>query len=420
MNRRQFLHTSAALGVGAGLCPLSHLRSGDTIVRPNIILIVADNLGRESVGYYGHQRSRTPRLDHLASEGIVFDNCLISTSLCGPARCAWNTGRHAYRVGMNRQCDWHKVLEEPDFGLPAEEITIAEILRNAGYRTSLFGKWNLGNAPKFNPLHHGFDEFYGSTLGNAHYYTHQRHGKRSSYRGLKPVNDHGYIDKLFTDEAIDFLDRQKDNKKPFYVNLCYYAPHGPYVSPPGYERSNTSKANYRNMIEYMDKCIGRVVDKVEELGLSERTLIVFLSDQGGSYLNQYGRTLRDNSLKVICNARWKGRIPAGIRVRSPWVHYDLFATFAFLGGGEIPKDRVVDARNVWPLFEGKEQKLDRVLHWTANENCFMDECTQDAVRIGNMKLLIYKGKATGREGLRQSPNGVIPHPDKIRGLYDLS
>ena len=130
------------------------------------------------MGYYGSRKFSTPRLDELASEGVVFENCLIGTPLCGPARCAWNTGRHAFRVGMNRQANRHSILEEPAFGLPAKEVTIAELLRSAGYRTSLFGKWNLGNSPRFNPLHRGFDEFYGSTLGNADYYAHSPWGAR--------------------------------------------------------------------------------------------------------------------------------------------------------------------------------------------------------------------------------------------------
>ncbi len=395
--------------------------------RPNIVLIVADNLGRESVGYYGREKFDTPygrqdyltpRLDQLADQGVVFENCLISTPLCGPARCAWNTGRHAFRVGMNRQCDRHRIFEEPDFGLPAEEVTLAELLRSVGYRTALFGKWNLGNSQNFNPLRHGFDEFYGSTLGNADYYAHTRHGKRGFFRNFEPVNDKGYFDALFTDEAVRFLHRREGSDQPFYMNLCFYAPHGPYQTPPGY-KSGDRVTNYRNMVEYLDACVGRVLDALEQIGQARQTLVVFLGDQGGSSPNQYGRTLREESLKVICNARWPGWIPAGVRVNSPWMHYDLYASFAALAGVEVPNERVVDARNVWPLFEGKERPLDRTLAWTANENCFLDEYTQDAIRMGDWKLLIYRGKATGTDGLPK-PDATIPCPTKIRGLYDLS
>ena len=246
-----------------------------------------------------------------------------------------------------------------------------------------------------------------------------RHGERGFYRNLEPINDQGYFDQLFTDEAVRFLHEQNKPDRPFYMNLCFYAPHSPYQTPPGYPSTGDRESNYRYMVEYLDKCVGRVLDALEQIGQTRQTLIVFLSDQGGSHINQYGRTLREESLKVICNARWPGRIPASVRVNSPWMHYDLYATFAALAGAKVPSDRVVDARNVWPLFEGNEHQLDRTLHWTTNENCFLDEYTQDAIRMENWKLLIYRGTATGSEDLPK-PSETIPCPERIRGLYDLS
>ena len=381
--------------------------------QPNIILMVADNLGRESVGYYGNHIFVTPRLDNFASEGVVFDNCLIASPLCTPARCGWNTGRHPYRVGLNNQT----VPDDPQSGLSQDEITIAEILRNAGYHTALFGKWNLGYDKKFNPIYHGFDEFYGSTAGHADYYTHiyNSSGRIHFYRGITPVNDKGYFDQLFTDEAIKFLQSRKDRKKPFYMNLCFYAPHGPYQAPPGYYHSNNPDVNYRHIIEYLDKCVGRVVDQVDQLGIAEETLIVFLSDQGSSHMNNFNRDLREGGLKVVCNARWKGRIPAGKRVNTPWMHLDLYPTFAAISGAQIPDDRVLDGQNIWPLFEGKETDNDRTFCWSFNK--------EDAIRIGDWKLLVQDGSVVGLFNLKNDPEEKIDcstkYPNKIAKMKQV-
>ena len=179
--------------------------------QPNIILMVADNLGCEAVDYYGEGIFETPRLNAMASEGVIFDNCLIATPLCSPARCAWNTGRHPYRVGINSQTR----PDNPESGLSLREVSIARLLRNAGYTTGLFGKWNLGYAATFNPLHHGFHEFYGSNAGHADYYTHlyNRDMKSHFFRGLEPIADEGYFDTLFTDEAIKFINRQSQEAR---------------------------------------------------------------------------------------------------------------------------------------------------------------------------------------------------------------
>jgi len=378
--------------------------------RPNIIFMTVDNLGRESVGYYGQHIYKTPRMDKLASEGVVFENCLIATPLCGPARCAWNTGRHPYRVGLNSQ----PKPNDPNSGLSTKEETIAKVLKKSGYRTALFGKWNLGYDKKFNPLNHGFDVYYGSTAGHADYYTHfyNSSNRKHFYRDKTPVDDKGYFDQLFTDEAIKYIKKHKNSRAPFYLNLCFYAPHGPYQAPPGYYHSNDPLKNYQYMIEYLDYCVGRVVDTVDQLGMSENTLLVFLSDQGASTANDYDRDLAEGGLKVICNARWKGHIPAGKRVRTPWMHLDLFHTFAFTAKAEVPTDRGYDGQNIWPLFEGRELDYNRTLCWT-----YRDE---DAIRVGDWKLRWKTDKMIGLFDLSNDPEEKndlsAKYPDKVKNM----
>ena len=398
----------------AGLAlPQSELKGAPVEKQPNIIFMVADNLGCEAVNFYGEPQYQMPRLNQMGADGVVFENCLIATPLCSPARCGWNTGRHPYRVGINNQTN----PDNPESGLSLDEIALARLLRNAGYTTGIFGKWNLGYAEKFNPLHHGFHEFYGSNAGHADYYTHlyDRDMKNHFYRDFEPIADEGYFDTLFTNEAIKFLERQANKPEPFYLNLPFYAPHGPYQAPPGYYHSEDRMVNYQYMIEYLDLCIGRVLDAVQRAGIAENTLIVFLSDQGGSRTNGFGRTLWERSLRVVCNAIWPGKIAPNIRAKSPWVHYALYATFAALAGATLPDDRVIDAKNIWPLFEGKEQPLDRRLHWTYRN--------EDAVREGNLKLHATDGKPDGLFDLSTDPEEKNDlrdiHSQKIEQLIDL-
>ena len=392
---------SAATGSGAGS-------------KPNLIFIVADNLGRESVGYYGGRDTRTPHLDRMAAQGVVFENCLIAAPLCAPARCGWNTGRYPYRVGIN---DRQPSPKNPESGLSPREITLAQILRGAGYATALVGKWNLGYAEKFNPLNYGFDTFYGSLAGHADYYTHVYDSDMKVHflRDRKPVSDRGYFDELFADEAIRVMRARSAQSKPFYLNLCFYAPHGPYQAPPGFHHSDEPATNYQHMIEFLDTCVGRVLAELERLRLAESTLVVFLSDQGGSNGNGYGRTLRENSLKVICHAAWPGVIPPGKRVATPWLHLDLFSVFAALAGAAVPVDRTIDAQNVWPLFDGRELPHDRSFFWT-----FKNE---DAARTGDWKLHLTSGKPDGLFNLAVDPDEKSDqsraHPNKVRELQAL-
>lgn len=416
--RRKFLGMA---GSGAiALSVLSRFTVAESSAPPNIVFMVADNLGREAVGFYQEDATpasdklkiKTPNIDRMASEGVVFDNCLIGTPLCGPARCGWNTGRHAYRVGINSQTH----PDRPEGGLSSDEITIADTLKSVGYDTALFGKWNQGYGMEFNPTHRGFDEFYGSLAGNADYYTHiyGRSKKRHFYRGVTPINDEGYFDKLFTDEAVKFLEKRKDSPRPFYMNLTFYAPHGPYQPPPGYEDGDED-TNYKHMVEYLDLCVGRILNEVERLGMDRNTIIVFLSDQGGSHLNGYGRTLSEDSLKVICNARWNGKIPAGLRVTTPWLHLDLYAVFAELADAKMPQDRVMDAVQVWPLFEGRKMKHDRTFYWTFKK--------EDAIRTGDLKLRMKDGELVGLFDLANDPDEEkdvsAQYPDKIAKMKRL-
>jgi arylsulfatase A-like enzyme len=363
--------------------------------RPNILFMVADNLGRESVGCYGSHIFKTPRLDGLAAEGIVFENCLVAAPLCAPARYSWNTGRYPYRGDMDTQPE----TDNPDSWISPGEVTIAQILRQAGYRTALVGKWNQGYGERSNPLKYGFDEFYGHYAGHADYYTHIYNSdmKKYFYRNLTPIDDQGYIDTLFTDEALRCLQRFQKQDQPFYLNLCFFSPHGPYQAPPGYYHSENPDVRYRYMIEYLDLCVGRVLDEIDRLGLAENTLVVFVSDQGSSQMNDFGRTLWEGGLKTIGIARWKGKTPPGTRVQAPWAQVDLYTTFAALGGAKVPTDRVIDGIDITPaLVKGQEMAHNRTLYWSYSK--------EDAIRQGDWKLHLTNSKVDGLFDLSRDPD----------------
>ena len=384
----------SAFAVSALTALAPRLTGGQTAAKkPNILFIVADNLGRESIGCYGQHIFKTPRLDRLATEGVVFENCLVAAPLCAPARYSWNTGRYPYRGDMITQPN----PENPDSWIVPTEVTLARILKDAGYHTALVGKWNQGYGDKANPLSYGFDEFYGHYAGHADYYTHLYNKDPGNYfyRNRTPINDQGYLDTLFTDEALRCLQKCQGQKQPFYLNLCFFAPHGPYQSPPGYPKDEKTDVRYQYMIEYLDSCVGRVLDELDRLGLAENTLVIFASDQGGSRVNNYDRTLWEVGIKTVAMARWKGHTPPGGRVKTPWVQIDLFTTLAALAGAKIPTDRVIDGVNITPLLDGRETEHNRTIYWSYGK--------EDAIRQGDWKLHLTGGKVDGLFDLSKDP-----------------
>jgi arylsulfatase A-like enzyme len=316
---------------------------------PNIVWIWADNLAYGDLGVYGSDRVKTPVIDRLATEGARFTQYYVAHTVCSPSRAALLTGRQPFRVGIV------DVLR-PDgpSGLPADEITLAEALRQQGYATQAIGKWHLGDRREFLPLQHGFDHYFGLPYSMDMLPT-------VLYRGNEIVDrlDGAKVQDVtirMTDEAVRFIESNRE--QPFFLYFSHTIPHPPLNLPESVR--TLGKPVYDDAIEHMDEQIGRVLDTLDRLGLRENTLVVFTSDNGP--MNRGGDTgglrgrIRDSyegGVRVPFMARWPGNIPSGQVIDTPAIAYDVFPTLLKLAGGELPEDRVYDGQDIGPLLLGK-------------------------------------------------------------------
>ena len=250
--------------------------------RPNILVIVADDLGYADLGVQGCKDIPTPHIDSLAKNGVRFTSGYVSCPVCSPTRAGLMTGRYQQRFGHEFN-PGPALAAEPDFGLSLKEVPLPQRLKDLGYVTGMFGKWHLGYQPQFHPLKRGFDEFLGF-LGGSHSYVDNRDGANPVQRGTKPVNEVTYTTEMFAAAATDFVARHKAD--PFFVYLPFNAVHGPLQATDKYLKrfesiSDPKRRTFAAMLSAMDDGVGQVLDKLRELGLEENTLIVFFSDNGG-------------------------------------------------------------------------------------------------------------------------------------------
>ncbi len=317
--------------------------------KPNIVWIWADNLAYGDLGVYGNRQIKTPVIDRLAERGVRLTQYYIAHTVCSPSRAALLTGRQPFRVGIV------DVLR-PDgpSGLPADEITLAEALRAQGYATAAVGKWHLGDRREFLPLQHGFDSYLGLPYSMDMLPT-------LLYR------DNDIVDELAGDKVQDVTERLTEyainfvaaNKaRPFFLYFSHTIPHPPLNLPA--ECRTPGRSIYADAIEYLDRHVGRLLDALAHHGLTDKTLVVFTSDNGP--MGKYGDTgglrgrIRDSyegGLRVPFVASWPGKLPAGKVIDTPAIAYDAFPTLVRLAGGEVPKDRVYDGQDIWPVLCGK-------------------------------------------------------------------
>jgi arylsulfatase A-like enzyme len=329
--------------------------------RPNIVLIIADDLGYADLGVQGSADALTPHIDSLAASGARLTQGYVSAPACSPTRAGLMTGRYQQRFG-------HELNppnpSPPDFGLPLEETTIAEALQASGYATGLVGKWHLGTAAQFHPLNRGFDEFFGFLAG-SHSYRDWSAGNDPVLRGFEPVDDGGYLTDAFTREAVSFIRRH--TAEPFFLCLSYNAVHRPMERPPRRyldrfpDTPDPLRRKLLAKLAAMDDGVGRVVEAIEAAGLAQTTLFVFLSDNGApTALNGSLNTpLRggkeevfEGGIRVPFIVRWAGRVPSGLEYAEPVIQLDVFPTVLAAAGVSLPGDREIDGVDLLPHLDG--------------------------------------------------------------------
>ncbi|MDB6027281.1 MAG: atsA 9 [Verrucomicrobiales bacterium] len=367
--------------------------------RPNIVFILADDLGYGDLSCYGAPDIKTPNLDRLATQGVRFTDFYANGCVCTPTRCALMTGRYQQHIGG---LETAIPAGGKNLGLPSQEKTIADFLHTAGYTTAMSGKWHLGYKPETMPNAHGFDHFFGLVSGNHDYFTHkENNGEADLYLEGKPIEMEGYSTHLITDHALKFLEKIKS--KPFFLYVPFNAPHFPAEGPDDQEMkpdahhwNQGTRKTYVKMVEEMDRGIGKILAALETNNLSSNTLVIFESDNGGATLsrnaplNKGKASLWEGGIRVPCIARFPNKIPAGTETHQVGITMDWTATIAKLAGAKPPKDRPFEGIDLLPIISGKQKNIERTLFWRSVNFSFVKLFR--AVRDGDWKYIeSYKG-----------------------------
>jgi arylsulfatase A-like enzyme len=359
--------------------------------RPNVVVILVDDMGYGDLGTHGVPDIRTPNIDRLAREAVRLTNFYANGPVCTPTRAAFMTGRYQQRVGL----EWAIQANQKEPGLPATEPSLARLLRDNGYATALFGKWHLGFKPEFGPNAHGFEEFFGILGGNVDMYSHRNiNGELDLYEQAVAVERDGYLTDQLTDRAVQFIDRSTD--RPFFLFMAYNAVHLPF-QPPGRVNDRRTRetwqqgtrADYAGMLENVDANIGRLLKALNSRKVTRETMLIFTNDNGGERLSRsapffhHKGTLWEGGIRVPCFVRWPGRLPSGRMVHEPAMTMDLTATILAATGTTAPRDRPLDGRDLLPVFTGRDRLPTRTLFWRVDR---IDR-KQKAARQGRWKYL---------------------------------
>ena len=360
--------------------------------RPNIIVIISDDMGYADIGCHGCQDIATPNIDSIARNGVRFTNGYVSCPVCSPTRAGLATGRYQQRFGHEFNTGPPPGGLREHVGLPLTEVTIANVLKSAGYVTGAVGKWHLGMLPHFHPFKRGYDEFFGFLHGGHSYIDPGLGTFNPILRGTEPVDEKEYLTDAFSREAVAFIERHRD--ETFFLYLAYNAVHTPMQGPQRYDNSfkhisNAKRRVYAGMLTAMDEGIGAVLAKVRELGIEEDTLLFFVNDNGGptpangsdnSPLRATKGTMYEGGIRVPFMIQWPRRLKGGRVYEHPVIALDILPTAAAAAGGQLPADRKIDGVNLLPYLTDKKKRAPHgILFWRSGQN--------HAVRKGNWKLV---------------------------------
>jgi arylsulfatase A len=400
MNRREFIKHVAVGAVVAALpnsgCPTTNsVWNSKGSDRPNIVLIMADDLGYGDIGCYGSTKICTPNINALAKGGMKFTDYHSNCPVCSPTRAALLTGRYQQRAGIEGVIYAKGATRQT--GLALEETTFAEVLKTRGYATGIFGKWHLGYNVEFNPAGQGFDEFRGYVSGNVDYHSHiDGAGIDDWWKNLEKVPEEGYSTDLITKHGIDFIERHKN--EPFCLYLPHESVHSPYQGRndpperlPGGKRGKKTAADnitraYKEMVEVMDEGVGKIIETVRRLDLERKTFIFFCSDNGATKngsngaLAGYKGSLWEGGHRVPAIAYWPGTIKPGTLTGQTVLGMDMFPTMVSISGAKLPTGLKLDGVDLLGMLTEDRKLPERTLFWRYRK--------ERAVRKGPWKLLV--------------------------------
>lgn len=361
--------------LGLLLCAIAPNISQGAEALPNLVIIFTDDQGYADVGVFGAKGFKTPNLDRLAAQGCIFRNFHVAQPICSASRAALLTGCYPNRIGL------HGALgPRSKVGISRNEMTLAQLLKQRGYATAIFGKWHLGDAPQFLPLHHGFDQYFGLPYSNDMWPLHPDYinlppndEKRKRgfpdlimFEGDKVVipqvthADQNQLTTWYTERAVKFIEQNKAH--PFFLYLAHNMPHVPLHVSDKF-RGKTERGLYGDVIEEIDWSVGQVMDALQRTGLEKQTWVIFTSDNGpwlsygdhagSAYPLREGKgTQWEGGTREPCIMRWPGQIPAGTESRQMLMSIDLFPTIAHLTHADLPR-HTIDGLDVWPIISGQ-------------------------------------------------------------------
>jgi arylsulfatase A-like enzyme len=400
LTRRNAL--AGALGAAAYAATARPGMARDAGRKPNVLFIMADDLGYADLSCYGRKEYETPVLDRLAAQGMMFMQAYANSAVCTATRVGLITGRYQYRLKVGLQ----EPLGTADVGLPGanESPTMPSLMRAAGYRTSLIGKWHMGSLPKYGPLKSGYDEFWGLYGGGVDYYRHDFGGNPDLWDGETRIEQAGYMTDLMADRTITTLERRAADRKPFFISLHFTAPHWPWEGPDAEGKAESDRlargnlmhydggtmATYAAMMRSLDANIGRVLARLGELGLEQDTIVVFTSDNGGERFSDTwpftGRKteLLEGGLRIPAIVRWPGVVAPGTKSEAQIISMDWMPTFVAAGGGRLDPSSPPDGIDIAAALHGGAL-AERTLFWRFGSK------NQRAARRGDYKYLSING-----------------------------
>jgi arylsulfatase A-like enzyme len=432
-----------ALAAAAALLTIAgtfHRTGQGQTQRPNILLIVSDDLGYADIGVYGSRDIPTPNIDRIARDGIRFTNAYVSGPYCSPTRAGLMTGRYPQRFGHEFNLEG-----STDYGLPLSETTMAARLKAAGYRTALFGKWHLGSADRFHPMRRGFDEFYGFLGGQHSYMDVAANTPNPLLDGLKPASSVTYLTDVLGDRAVGFI--RQHASEPFFLYLAFNAGHIPMEAPEKYlarfpNIANAQRRTYAAMVSAMDDAIGRTLAAVRDQNLEENTLVIFLNDNGGPTmptttvngssngpLRGSKRQTWEGGIRVAFAVSWKGRLAGGLVDDRPIIQLDVLPT-ALAAAGVAANASEFDGVNLLPFLTGTAAGAPHdTLYWRLGGMMAIRQANWKLVKTREgpfvdvdpsvLRDLSGAGLYNLSEDIGEVRNRAAEHPDKVKELGDL-
>ena len=377
--------------------------------RPNIVLIMADDLGFGDLECYGHPRVKTPNINQLAKQGVRFTQHYANGPECSPTRTALLTGRYQQYAGglecaigtgnVGRYDDAIRLAEQHELGLPANQTVLPQMVHAQGYRSAIFGKWHLGYEPKFNPKAHGWSEFFGYLGGNVHYFNHRETSDlHVLFADDLPVYRDGYMTDLITAASVDFIQKTSE---PFLLFVSHESPHFPFQGPSDSEKQVTSdnwmevdKDAYVAMIESLDESVGKIVNAIDQKGQRDNTIVIFVSDNGGfanaANMGPFRGTKSmtyEGGIRVPLIIRWPAQIEPGQTSDQVCITFDLTKSILSLAGADA-QHKHLDGYDIINHIVQQKKSVPRTLYWRGRRG----ERVWKAVRHGDKKLVTKQGE----------------------------